>query len=356
MWKTLSISLVLLVLVGGFALQQRSLNALNRRLDALQSPPLATDQGIDMTPADKPSTRYLPDQGLDARLAALEKAVNELRRTSDYLMQSGRAPLDDRMREEMARRFIDPTASDRERLRALRLLREGGALSETAVAAAISWLNGTTNGGLREDILNQLEGVTNSALQSPLMQLALSDANEDVRSQAIDNLGRFADDPQVEAMLWSILSKDQSNDVREEAANALARLPVTDARRAALEKLTLDPNASLDTRLVALQALQRANAGTPDTMAAIAQVAQASENPAERARWFDAFDGINDPVFKAPLVYGLQDPNPEVRQRAADALSTFRSDPAVLEWLQHIAKNDADSQVRREALRAMGGR
>jgi len=211
--------LVLLVLVGGFAVQQRSLNALNRRLDALQNPPVATDQAVDMAAADKPLRQRPPDQGLDVRLAALEEAVKELRRTSDYLMQSGRAPLDDRMREEMARRFIDPTTSDRERLRALRLLREGGALSETAVAAAISWLNGATNSGLREDILNQLEGVTNSALQSPLMQLALNDADEDVRGQAIDSLGRFAADPQVEALLWSILSKDQSNDVREEAAS-----------------------------------------------------------------------------------------------------------------------------------------
>ena len=229
-------------------------------------------------------------------------------------------------------------------------------MNETEVAAAVSWLNSATNSGLREDILNQLEGATNSALQSPLMQLALSDADEDVRGQAVDNLGRFAADPQVEAMLWNILSKDQSDSVREEAANALARLPVTDARRVALEKLALDPNASLDTRLVALQALQRANAGTPDTLAAVAQVAHASENPAERARWFDAFDGINDPVLKTPLVHGLQDPNPEVRERAADALSTFRSDPAVLEWLQYIAKNDVDPQVRREALRAMGNR
>lgn len=210
---------MLLVLVGGFAVQQRSLNALNRRLDALQNPPVATDQAVDMAAADKPLRQRPPDQGLDVRLAALEEAVKELRRTSDYLMQSGRAPLDDRMREEMARRFIDPTTSDRERLRALRLLREGGALSETAVAAAISWLNGATNSGLREDILNQLEGVTNSALQSPLMQLALNDADEDVRGQAIDSLGRFAADPQVEALLWSILSKDQSNDVREEAAS-----------------------------------------------------------------------------------------------------------------------------------------
>ena len=190
MWKTLSIPLLLLLLAGGFALQQRSLNALNRRLDSLQRPSVTEDQVASLATARRPvdsSTQRGPDQQLGVRLTALEDAVNELRRTSDYLMESGRAPLDDRMREEMMRRLSDPTTSTGERLRAFRLLRDGGALSETTVAAALSWLNGTTNGGLREDILNQLEGATNSALQSPLMQLALSDADEDVREWAISD-------------------------------------------------------------------------------------------------------------------------------------------------------------------------
>jgi HEAT repeat protein len=260
------------------------------------------------------------------------------------------------MREEMVRRLNDPATSERERLRALRVLREGGALSETAAAAALNWLNGTTNAGLREDILTQLEGVTNRAFQAPLLQLALNDAEADVREQAVDNLARYATDPEVEAALWKILRSDQNPDVREEAADALGGLPLTDARRAAMEQITLDPNASLDARLAALQALQGAGAQMPETMAAIARMAQASDNPVERARWFDAFDGFNDPSLKAPLVYGLQDPNPEVRERAADALSGFSSDPAVLEWLNYIAKNDNDPQVRREALRAMGNR
>jgi hypothetical protein len=45
-----------------------------------------------------------------------------------------------------------------------------------------------------------------------------------------------------------------------------------------------------------------------------------------------------------------------VRERAADALSGFREDPAVREWLLHVAANDADPQVRREALQALGSR
>ena len=58
----------------------------------------------------------------------------------------------------------------------------------------------------------------------------------------------------------------------------------------------------------------------------------------------------------APLVYGLQDPNANVRARAADALSGYKSEPAVAEWLRYVAQNDADSRVRREAEQALRDR
>ncbi|MBC8003705.1 MAG: HEAT repeat domain-containing protein, partial [Opitutaceae bacterium] len=56
---------------------------------------------------------------------------------------------------------------------------------------------------------------------------------------------------------------------------------------------------------------------------------------------------------KVPLVFGLQDPNPLIRQEAADALSRHATDPAVREWLQYVASNDADPRVRREAYQAL---
>jgi HEAT repeat protein len=81
-----------------------------------------------------------------------------------------------------------------------------------------------------------------------------------------------------------------------------------------------------------------------------------STDPVERARVFDAFDGFSDPTLKAPLVYGLQDPSPVIRERAADALSGYTSDPLVQQWLQFIAENDDESRVRREAFRALADR
>ncbi len=365
MRKKLFIALALLVVAVVFAVQQRKLNSLNERLNALQLQAPITTRSGPVANTVRPATdavtepvelQFAPDASVAQRLTAIEGALRELLQTSDYLMERGQVPLGSRKVGEVIARLNDSTANDSERLRALRLLRQGGQLNEQAVGSALAWLNGSTNSSLRENILRQMEGVTNSSLQGPLLQLARYDADAGVREQAVDNLRRYATNPQVEASLWDMLRTDPSEQVRNEAARALARLPVTETRQATLEQITLNPEASLDERLVALQALRRSEAQIPDTMAALAQEAFVSTDPVAKARLFDAFDGMDDPALKVPLVYGLQDPNPQVRERAADALSGYRDDPAVVEWLQYVAQNDADPQVRREALRAIGNR
>ena len=85
----------------------------------------------------------------------------------------------------------------------------------------------------------------------------------------------------------------------------------------------------------------------------MANLAQNSSDPLVRTKLFQAFDGINDPSLMAPLVNGLQDPNPVVRENAADALSSFSSDPRVQQWLNHVIQNDADPRVQREAQSAL---
>src|SRR5688572_31019509 len=85
----------------------------------------------------------------------------------------------------------------------------------------------------------------------------------------------------------------------------------------------------------------------------MANLAQTSTDPLTRTKLFRAFDGINDPALMAPLVNGLQDPNPVVRENAADALGSFASDPRIQEWLNHVIQTDADPRVKREAHSAL---
>jgi HEAT repeat protein len=150
-----------------------------------------------------------------------------------------------------------------------------------------------------------------------------------------------------------MLRAEPDRGVREEIADALRAGPASAARVAALRERALGPQSSLEERLIALRALQDANADASDVAASLALMAQQTQNPVERARLFREFDRANDPAFVPPLVQGLQDPNPVVRERAADALSDFRSDPNIQQWLRYVAENDADPRVRREAFRGL---
>jgi HEAT repeat protein len=195
--------------------------------------------------------------------------------------------------------------------------------------------------------------MTNPAFQQPLLHLATTEQNSNVREQAVENLRAYIGDPQVEGALWAILKNDPARDVRREAERALSRPPFSESRVVALQQRALDSALPLDDRLVALRALERADVDASPVTAMLAELAQTTTSPEEKLKLFRAFDGSSDPAVKLPLVYGLQDNNPLVREEAVDALSDFRDDPTVEQWLQYVAHNDADPQVRREAFEAL---
>jgi len=293
--------------------------------------------------------------GLQQRLAALEQAVAQFTRASDYLMERGQLPLATNKLGDLFSKLSDASASDRDRLQALRLLRRNKALTDEVVPHALSLLQGATNANVREDILEQLGGLTNAALRGPLLALAARDADADVRQRAVENLRRFAADPEVEAQLWQA-TKDADGDVRDEARKAIIEGPVSEARLAALRERATNPSSSIDDRAVAWEALREAKQNAPEVSAALAQLAQTTQDSQERLSLFRTFDDHSDPAFVPALVQGLQDPNPLVRERAADALSDFRSDANIQQWLRYVADNDVDPTVRREAFRVLGNR
>jgi HEAT repeat protein len=294
------------------------------------------------------------DPAVYDRLEAIEQSINELNGVAERLMDRGTVPLAERRVAEMIARLNDFSASDRDRIEALRLLRRNDALDDAGVASALHWLQGATNAATRRSILQNLEGMTNYLMRTPLLQLALNEPNAATREQAVDTLGRFVSDPVVEAQLLQIMRGDAERRVRDEAASALRRGPMTDARVATFQQLALDENLELRERLNALRALRGREAEISTVLGSLARQAQEAEDARVRAELFQAFDGYDDPALLAPLVHGLQDPNPVVRERAADALSGFRSEPVVQEWLQYLMENDADQRVRREAFQSLG--
>jgi len=347
--KGFTIGFIAVAGLGVIAIQSHRLQQTRSELASVRErlPDAPGQAAVD--PAEGPSIRR--DSSLEQRIADLEKAVAHLSRSSDYLMDRGQLPMDESKIQDMHARFMDANLSDRDRLRALEALRRNGGFGDDVAAHALAWLQSSTNAGTQRALLQQLDGMTNSMFLQPFLSMASSqDAN--VRQEAVENLRHFMKDPQVEALLWDIIKKDPDGDVRDEAEQALERGPFTETRIAALQQRGLDPQASLDERLLAMRALDRANADTGPVVTFLADLAGKTGDGDERLKLFRAFDGMNNPALKIPLVNGLQDPNPLIREEAVDALSGFR-DPEIKQWLQYVAQNDADPEVRREAYQAL---
>lgn len=368
-WKLGLLFLVLIVAGGAYSVQQRSIRALRLQLQSVenqlaQSPGQAASPRVRTVPATAP--RQMSDGGhgeaesWNRRLARLEEAVLKLSQATDYLMERGELPPDANKMAELAGRFADASLSDRERIDAFRLLRRSDGLTDHLVHQAANWLQSATNAGTRRNLLQQMDGLTNAALKGPLLGMLSAETSSNVREEIVENLQAFAEDPAVEAQLWDRLRNDPDDDVREEAADALRRVPLDETRVASMQQRALQPDATLEEQLLAIDATRRgANSPPNDFLSLMGEYALLTEDPNIQERIFSAFDGSTDPSLKAPLIDGLQSPHPDVREEAADALSDFvnsrngTSDPIVTEWLQYVAENDADPRVRREASRSL---
>jgi hypothetical protein len=345
--------IIALGIVAAVGFQFRSIANLKAEVVALR----AELQGVEVqAPATVSGPRPVAQVSLGTlpqRVSQLEDTVADLAKASDVLVERGMVPPSAQRIEEMQARFFDPNASDRDRLRAFQLMRRNGGINDQVAMQAVNWLQASTNAGTRRNLLRQMDGLTNATLREPLIAMMSSEQNGNVREELVDVLADFVSDPAVEQKMWDMALNDPDGDVREEAGDALTDGEITPARIESFRQRAGDANLSLDARLLALRGLNEANASAPEIIADMAHLAQTSTDPVTRVKLFEAFDGIQDPSLMAPLVFGLQDPNPVVRERAADALGSFGSDERVQQWLNHVIQNDTDPRVKREAFQAL---
>jgi len=345
-----------LALVAGMAIQHQSTRRLRSDIAALRQQLVAAEPVAPESEARRDPLSSSPDAAVLQRLGALEQTVAQLVRNSEYLMERGQLPLTTNKVGDLFAKFTDATVPDRDRLQALRLLRRSGGITEEALSQAINWAQNSTNANTRDEVLSVLEGLTNSVLRDPLLAFALNDPNASVREQAVDSLRRFVNDPSVEAQLWKMINDP---DVGRTAIQGILDGPKTAARTAALQERASNPNSSLEERIVAWRALRTSDQDPAEVSAMLAQMAQSSQDPFDRVRLIKAFDdAVNRPtsrdaVLLAPLVQGLQDTSPLVREPAARALRDFSADPTVQKWLRWAAENDTDPAVRKEAAAAL---
>ena len=124
---------------------------------------------------------------------------------------------------------------------------------------------------------------------------------------------------------------------------------MTEPRLAAMRELIANPQSSIEDAAVAWSALGEAGKKTPEMANQMAQFAYNTQDPKQLLKLFDAFDDHNDPAFIAPLIHYLQDPNPIIREHAAEALRDYRSNPTAAQWLDFLT-NDPDPIVSRKGL------
>jgi len=291
--------------------------------------------------------------GLQARLTSLERSVAEFDRIHKILSDRGMMPPTEEKMAELRQKLFDPNATDEERLNALRQMRRGGdQLSDDTIVQSLAMLQSSTNANFRRELLQHLQGSSNPALKQPLMSMLDTESDQGMREQLVNSLRRFTDDPAVEKKMWDLALNEPNTRVRDQAREAVARGPNTPERIDSLSARASSPDASLDERLIAFRGLRLAKSHTPELVNDFASMAANTTDPVAKAKLFKSFNGLTDPVLLSPLVNGLQDTDPIVRQNAVDSLSEF-PDPRVADWLTHLIQNDTDPTVKREAHAAL---
>ena len=105
----------------------------------------------------------------------------------------------------------------------------------------------------------------------------------------------------------------------------------------------------------ALRYLRGVDGGrSPSVVAAMIHLAQTSQDPEVRADVWRQMSQAKDKQLVAPMLQAVQsDSHPKVREEAAETLGDFLDEPGVRSILQHVAANDAEDDVRRQARRSL---
>lgn len=336
------------------AYQFHSINTLRRELRSNSATTSTVTNVVHSSrPQFQPAAASGSGNDLVGRIQNLENAVAQLANAAEHLMDRGMVPPDAQKLQQLQNTFADPNADPRNRFQAFRLLRRNNAITDEVAMHAVTWLQTATNSNIKRELLQGIDGLRNPVLQQPLFAMLQTETDAGTRQRLVDALSDFANDPGIERKMWELAASDPDEDVRQEAQQALIGGDKTPEKLAALMQKARDTSQPIETRLLALRGLRESETPMSDVVADFAALAQNSQDPALRRQIFDAFDSIRDPAMMVPLVYGLQDQDAAVRARAADALSNYSSEPQVQDWLRHIAQNDSDPRVRREANQAL---
>ena len=352
------------------AWQQRSIARLHTALEEARArpevirpssgasavPPLRTEtippRRDVVLPLEEDMARYFkPDDELTDRVTTLEHSVAALHRGAEHLMDQGAIPPSSAKTAAWRAQVTNAGLPSQDRLAALRLLSRNRLVDDQVAQAAAAWLAATTDPNEQREILEQMRGSANPALRQVTLDLASSAEDGRVRDRAVRNLGNYGNDPLVADALWQMLASEASSGVRRRIVDALDDMPMDASRAARLEGEALSPGTPMAKKVAALRLLQSSERDVADIALTLAQDAEFAADNQSRLQYIEAFDDVNHPEFIVPLVTAVQDEDPSIRRRAADALVDYRGDENIKDWLVYLAENDPSPEVRREAAR-----
>lgn len=214
-------------------------------------------------------------------------------------------------------RALNPRNDPRDRMMAVRELRERNGRDPQVAAAMAALARTDIEPAIRADIFRQLHGVKEPSLRQALVEALQTDASDEVRQEAAETLSDYSDNPAIAALLSATIRKDVDGEVREAAAESL----VQNASADTLLRIQADPEAT-DLELYHTTGALRKHQGTTEAQAALL---------------------LN--VLKASGV-------PDLRKEIVEDLGKhYAKFPGVTEWMEHLASTEQDPRVRKEAAR-----
>lgn len=201
---------------------------LTTRLDALEE----AGGEVEVDPRPRPSASRDDGRNVDAsrqlrafdkRLKAVEAALRKPQpeTTTPRRRIENRGPSPAELVETQLL-ATKPSATEKERLHALGMLRGVPGGRNTAVVAAMVRLAQTSQDAkTRADVWRQLSGAEDPQMVPALLIAVQNDVDSDVREEAAETLGDYSKRPDVAAVLRRIAQSDADERVRRQALRAL---------------------------------------------------------------------------------------------------------------------------------------
>lgn len=233
--RTEPVSVPVPVAAANPALEQR-LEELQREIELMRERPVpaapaSADSGLE--------SRREATAAHDARLAEIERQLANLTKVQQQLQTAAAARSTDQRlpnspaereaeqavrREKSSQTFLSLSASENERLLALRELRglgkgaRGGAVAD----AAIRLVQSSSDPKIRADVWRQMSRANEEVLVPYLIQSLQFDADPEVREEAAETLGDYPTHGDAVAALRAASENDAEQRVRQQCKESLA--------------------------------------------------------------------------------------------------------------------------------------